>query len=178
MSRKRFFFGAVLAIVVGAMVTVGTISAADGQDAREQGSPFGDLFGRNDIVGTWEATVSRGPLPSLKSLHSFSSDHTMIEFGSDTLFRSPGFGVWRYIGNRTYATTMVMHRFSPAGEHIGSLTVNCEPARLPGRGVLRRRRRQRRARPERQRRRRRSRHGRRQADARGADSGSAVALDS
>ena len=48
----------------------------------------------------------------------------MIEFGSDTLFRSPGFGVWRYIGNRTYATTMVMHRFSPAGEHIGSLTVN------------------------------------------------------
>ena len=30
MSRKRFFLGAVLAIVVGAMVTVGTISAADG----------------------------------------------------------------------------------------------------------------------------------------------------
>ena len=124
MSRKRFFLGAVLSIVLGAMVTVGTISAADGQDAREQGSPFGDLFGRNDIVGTWEATVNRGPLPPLRSLHSFSSDHTMIESGSDSLFRSPGFGVWQYIGDRTYATTMVMHRFSPAGDPIGSITVN------------------------------------------------------
>ena len=48
----------------------------------------------------------------------------MIESGSDSLFRSPGFGVWQYIGDRTYATTMVMHRFSPAGDHIGSITVN------------------------------------------------------
>ena len=124
MSRKRFLLGAVLSIVLGAMVAVGTISAADGQELREQGSPFGELFGRSDIVGTWEATVSRGPLPSLKSLHSFSSDHTMIESGSDSLFRSPGYGVWQYIGDRTYATTMVMHRFSPAGDHIGSITVN------------------------------------------------------
>ena len=48
----------------------------------------------------------------------------MIESGSDSLFRSPGFGVWQYIGDRTYATTMVMHRFSPAGDPIGSITVN------------------------------------------------------
>ena len=75
-------------------------------------------------MGTWEATVNRGPLPPLRSLHSFSSDHTMIESGSDSLFRSPGFGVWQYIGDRTYATTMVMHRFSPAGDPIGSITVN------------------------------------------------------
>ena len=31
MSRKRFFLGAVLSIVLGAMVAVGTISAADGR---------------------------------------------------------------------------------------------------------------------------------------------------
>ena len=124
MNSKRLWLGAVLVIVLGALIGVGTISASDGEGARAPGPPFGDLFGRNEIVGTWQATVSRGPLPPLTSLHTFSSDQTMIESGSDSLFRSPGYGVWRYIGNRTYATTMVMHRFSPAGDHIGSITVN------------------------------------------------------
>ena len=121
MSKKRFFLG--LVVVVLAIVPVGTISAADGEPAGV-GDRFGGLFGRNDIVGTWEATVTRGPLPHLTSLHTFTSDRTMIESGSDSLFRSPGFGVWEYIGNRTYATTMVMHRFNAAGEHIGSIKVN------------------------------------------------------
>ncbi len=118
--RSTRLLGAVLAIVLGATVVVGSIPAADGDDRPDRGS----LFERSDIVGTWQATVNRGPLPPLTSLHTFSSDHAMIESGSDTLFRSPGYGVWQYVGNRTYATTMVMHRFSPAGDPIGSITVN------------------------------------------------------
>jgi hypothetical protein len=123
MSRTRFFLAAILAIVVAAMAGGGTIAAADAQDARGQG--LFDLFRGAEIVGTWQATVNRGPvLPPLTSLHTFSSDRTMIESGSDTLFRSPGFGVWEYTGNRTFATTMHMHRFNAAGEPIGSITVN------------------------------------------------------
>jgi hypothetical protein len=123
MNSKRLWLGAILVLVLGALVGGGTISASDGE-ARVQGPPFGDLLGRNEIVGTWQATVNRGPLPPLTSLHTFTGDRTMIEFGSDSLFRSPGFGTWEYIGNNTYATTMVMHRFSPTGDHIGSITVN------------------------------------------------------
>jgi hypothetical protein len=122
MSRTRFFLAAILAIVVAAMAGGGTIAAADAQDARGQG--LFDLFRGGEIVGTWQATVTRGPLPSLTSLHTFTSDRTMIESGNDSLFRSPGFGVWEYIGNRTYATTLHMHRFNAAGEPIGSITVN------------------------------------------------------
>jgi hypothetical protein len=122
MSKKRFV-GTVLAIAVAAVAGAGTISAADGQHAREQG--LVDVFRGSDIVGTWQATVNRGPvLPPLTSLHTFTSDRTMIESGSDSLFRSPGFGVWKYLGNRTYATTLVFHRFNAAGEHIGSVKVN------------------------------------------------------
>ena len=64
--------------------------------------------GRHGIVGTWQATVNRGPaLTPVKSLHVFTEDGTMIESGNDTLYRSPSYGVWKYVGNRTYATTMV-----------------------------------------------------------------------
>jgi hypothetical protein len=121
MNRKRFV-GSVLAIAVAAVASGGTISAADGQHASEQG--VSDVVRGSDIVGTWQATVNRGPvLPPLTSLHTFTSDRTMIESGSDSPFRSPGFGVWQYLGNRTYATTLVFHRFNATGEHIGSVKV-------------------------------------------------------
>jgi len=121
MNRKRFV-GSVLAIAVAAVASGGTISAADGQHASEQG--VSDVVRGSDIGGTWQATVNRGPvLPPLTSLHTFTSDRTMIESGSDSPFRSPGFGVWQYLGNRTYATTLVFHRFNATGEHIGSVKV-------------------------------------------------------
>ena len=124
MNRKRIFVGAMLLIVLSAVIGVGAISAADGEQQREPGASLDRLFG-GQIVGSWEATVNRGPvLPPLTSYHTFTGDHTMIESGSDTLFRSPSYGVWQYVGNRTYATTMVQHRFSPAGAYIGSLKVN------------------------------------------------------
>ncbi len=100
-------------------VSAGAISAAaggsDDDDRDERGG------GRHGIVGTWQATVNRGPvLPPVKSLHVFTGDGTMIESGSDTLYRSPSYGVWRYVGDRTYATTMVSHRFSSTGAYLGT----------------------------------------------------------
>jgi hypothetical protein len=122
MSRERIFVRGLLVIALAAMAGGATVSAADGQDASQQG--VFDVSRGKCIVGTWQATVNRGPvLPPLTSLHTFTRDHTMIESGSDSLFRSPGFGVWKYLGNRTYATTLVFHRFNAAGEHIGSVKV-------------------------------------------------------
>ena len=102
----------VVAVSAGAIAA----SADDGDDGdRERGA------GRHGIVGTWQATVNRGPaLTPVKSLHVFTEDGTMIESGNDTLYRSPSYGVWKYVGNRTYATTMVSHRFSPTGAYLGT----------------------------------------------------------
>ena len=109
-------------VVLAAAMLVATVATP----AADQGSgPADPILPHAEIVGTWEATVDRGPaLPPLTSLHSFTSDHTMIESGNDTLFRSPGLGVWKFIGDHTYATTMVLHRFNAAGVAIGSVKVN------------------------------------------------------
>ena len=40
------------------------------------------------------------------------------------MFRSPAIGTWEYVGDRTFATTMVMHRFSPTGVYLGTGKVN------------------------------------------------------
>jgi hypothetical protein len=122
MSRKRFSTGVVLVFALAAMVGGGAVSAADGLDAGGQGLFEGSRT--RCIAGTWQATVSRGPvLPPVTSLHTFSRDRTMIESGSDSAFRSPGYGGWKYLGDRIYATTLVFHRFNAAGEHIGSVKV-------------------------------------------------------
>ena len=120
MRGVQAFVGMIVVLAAAMLVATVATSAAD------QGSgPADPILPHAEIVGTWEATVDRGPgLPPLTSLHTFSSDHTMIESGNDSLFRSPGLGVWKFISNHTYATTMVMHRFNAAGVAIGSVKVN------------------------------------------------------
>lgn len=120
MTRKWSQLVLVVALMVVA-VSAGAISAAAGgsDDGDERG------LGRHGIVGTWQATVNRGPvLAAVKSLHVFTKENTMIESGNDTLYRSPSYGVWKYVGNRTYATTMVSHRFSPTGAYLGTHKIN------------------------------------------------------
>ena len=109
-------------VVLAASVLAAGVAAS----AADHGSGAADpILPHNEIVGSWEAVVDRGPpLGTLTSLHTFTSDHTMVESGNDTLFRSPGIGVWKYVGDHTYATTMVIHRFNPAGVAIGSVKVN------------------------------------------------------
>ena len=111
MIGKKSVFGVIAALALAAMVAAGAISAS-GNDGGH---------GANALVGTWEATISRGPvLPPLKSLQTFTGDHTFVESGSDSMFRSPGYGVWEYVGDRTFATTGVFHRFSPTGVYLGT----------------------------------------------------------
>jgi len=120
MRAPRALVGAIL-VLAATMVVAGVGTSATDR----LGGPADPILPHNEIVGSWEAIVDRGPpLGTLTSLHTFTSDHTMIESGNDTLFRSPGIGVWKYIGDHTYATTMVLHRFNSAGVAIGSVKVN------------------------------------------------------
>ena len=119
MRGSRALAGTVVAIAATVLAAGVAASTAD------QGSgPADPILPHQEIVGTWEAIVDRGPpLGTLASLHTFTSDHTFVETGNDTLFRSPGIGVWKYIGDYTYASTMVLHRFNAAGVAIGSIKV-------------------------------------------------------
>ena len=91
MRGKRTFLGVILLIALSAMLVAGATSAADPGQQRAPGDLIDRLFGMQ-IVGTWEATVNRGPvLPPLTSLHTITSDHTLVESGSDSLFRSPSY---------------------------------------------------------------------------------------
>jgi hypothetical protein len=120
MRAPRALVGAILILAVTMLAAEVGTSATD-----RFGGPAEPILPHNEIVGTWEAIVDRGPpLGTLTSLHTFTSDHTMVESGNDSLFRSPGFGVWKYVGDHTYATTMVLHRFNSAGVAIGSVKVN------------------------------------------------------
>ena len=93
MTGKRSAIGAIVLLALAALVVAGAISASSG-DAGKHGA--------NAIVGSWEATVDRGPaFPSLTT-----------------------FGTWEYVGDRTFATTMVLHRFSPTGVYLGTGRIN------------------------------------------------------
>ena len=116
MTGKRSAIGAIVLLGLAALVVAGAISASSG-DAGKHGA--------NAIVGSWEATVDRGPaFPSLTTFHTFTGDGSMVETGSDTMFRSPAIGTWEYVGDRTFATTMVLHRFSPTGVYLGTGRIN------------------------------------------------------
>lgn len=114
--RRKWSFGAVAVLALAAMIAAGAISASSGE---------GGAQGANALVGSWEATISRGPvLPPLKSLQTFTKDQTLVESGSDSFFRSPAYGVWEYIGDRTFATTATFHRFSTTGAYLGTQKIN------------------------------------------------------
>jgi hypothetical protein len=121
MTIRRTLAAALATAAVAVIASAGAISSALGDD----GLPGDHGLGPHKIVGTWEATVNRGPtLPPVKSLHTFTSGGSIIESGSDSLFRSPAYGVWQYVGDRTYATTQVFHRFSPTGLYLGTQRIN------------------------------------------------------
>jgi hypothetical protein len=118
MIQKRTFVGAIALILIATMVAAGAISASDGDDDHGPGKGA-------TIVGTWDVTVSRGPvLPPVKSFQTFNRGGTIVETANDTLFRSPSHGAWEYVGERTYATTTVFHRFSPTGAYLGTQKID------------------------------------------------------
>jgi len=118
MIQKRTFIGAIALILIATMAAAGAISASDGDDDR-------GLIRGAEIVGTWDVTVSRGPvLPPVRSFQTYNRGGTIVETANDTLFRSPSHGAWEYAGKRTYATTTVFHRFSPTGAYLGTQKIN------------------------------------------------------
>ena len=120
MTKKRSQLVVLVLLLLAVSVGAISASAGGGDDDRDKRG-----VGRHGIVGAWSATVNRGPpLPPLVSLQVLNRSGTMTESGSDNLYRSPSYGVWEYVGDRTYATTVVFHRFSPTGGYLGTHKIN------------------------------------------------------
>jgi hypothetical protein len=118
MHRRRSLVAALAVIVVAVAGTAGAISASPRGGA-------GTLNANTTIVGTWEATVNRGPaLPPVKFLHVFTKGGSIVGSGSDSLYNSSAYGAWEYVGARTYATTHVFHRYSSTGVYLGTHRIN------------------------------------------------------
>jgi hypothetical protein len=120
---KRSVVSAIVLIAVAAMVAAGAIYASSGDDGRSQGA--------NQIIGSWELTVDRGPqLPPVKGLTTYTRGHSVVGTARDRLNRGPSHGTWEHLSGRLYADTHVFFRFDPAtGAPLGTQRVN-ETARL------------------------------------------------
>ena len=121
MLRKRTLVGATALIALAALVAAGAISASSGDDGRSQGA--------NEIIGSWELTVNRGPqLPVIKALTTYTRGHSVVGT-ANTVVRGPSHGTWEHVNGRLYADTHVFFRFDATGAFLGTQRVN-ETARL------------------------------------------------
>jgi hypothetical protein len=107
-----------MALIVATTAGMGAISAsADGRPAATNA---------NQLVGSWIATVDRGPsLPTLQSLVTYSDGNTIIEnANAGATVRSPAHGAWERIGGRTYGTTTEFFRYDPvSGAYAGTVKI-------------------------------------------------------
>src|SRR5678815_4787038 len=99
---------AVAAIAIAALVTAGAISASAGGDSKA-----------NQLVGSWELTVNRGPqLPPVKGMTTYTRGHSLIGT-ANVLVRGPAHGTWEHVSGRLYADTHIFFRFDPTGTFLG-----------------------------------------------------------
>ena len=104
------------AFVIALALAGGAIAAS--------GGPNGGAAA-NALTGSWLVAVDRGPaLPPLSSLQSFTQGGSVIETANTVGNRGPSHGVWKALGNRLYATTIVFFRFSADGAFVGSQKIN------------------------------------------------------
>ena len=116
MMRKKSVLGVLALLALTAMVAVGAISASSGEDRHEQGA--------NQIVGSWELTVDRGPqFPPVKGMNTYTRGHTVVGTGN-LVTRGPSHGAWEHVSGRIYADTHVFFRFDPAGAYLGTQRIN------------------------------------------------------
>lgn len=121
MISTRSVVSAMVLIAVAAMVAAGAISASSG-DRR-------GAHGANQLVGSWELTVDRGPqLPEVKGLTTYTRGHSLVGSGN-LLTRGASHGTWEHLNGRLYADTHVFFRFGPTGVYLGTQRVN-ETVRL------------------------------------------------
>jgi len=103
------FAASILVVVV--VVTTGAISA----------SAADDESAANQLVGSWELTVNRGPqLPPVKGLTTYTRGHSLIGT-ANVVVRGPAHGTWEHVSGRLYADTHVFFRFDPTtGAFLGT----------------------------------------------------------
>ncbi len=112
----RTAFG-VVALIVMTTAGMGAISASADEPAATNA---------NQLVGSWIATVDRGPsLPPLRSLVTYSEGNTVIENANvGATVRSAAHGAWERIGGRTYGTTTEFFRYDPvSGAYAGTIRI-------------------------------------------------------
>ena len=109
MSRKAWIAGIAL-IVLAALVTTGAISA----------SAANDDSSANELVGSWQLTVDRGPqLPPVKGLTTYTPGGSLIGTANNVV-RGPAHGTWEHVSGRDYADTHIFFRFDQSGTFIGT----------------------------------------------------------
>ena len=103
---------------VAALVAAGAISASAGGDSSA-----------NQLEGSWELTVNRGPqLPPVKGLTTYTRDHSLIGT-ANVVIRGPAHGTWEHVSGRLYADTHIFFRFYPTGAFLGTQKIK-ETVRL------------------------------------------------
>jgi hypothetical protein len=103
---------------VAALVAAGAISASAGDDSAA-----------NQLEGSWELTVNRGPhLPPVKGLTTYTRGHSLIGT-ANVVIRGPAHGTWEHVSGRLYADTHIFFRFDPTGAFLGTQRIK-ETVRL------------------------------------------------
>jgi hypothetical protein len=112
---------AIAAVTVGAvaaLVAAGAISASAGDDSAA-----------NQLEGSWELTVNRGPqLPPVKGMTTYTRGHSLIGT-ANVVIRGPAHGTWEHVSGRLYADTHIFFRFDPTGAFLGTQRIK-ETVRL------------------------------------------------
>src|SRR5215207_9882696 len=121
MTSKRSLASVITLVAVAAMAAAAAIYASSGDDGRSQGA--------NEIIGSWELTVDRGPQrPPVKGLTTYTRGHSVVGT-ANLLNRGPSHGTWEHLSGRLYADTHVFFRFDPTGAYLGTQRIN-ETVRL------------------------------------------------
>ena len=108
MSRKASLASIVL--IVAALAATGAISASAADDDSSA----------NQLVGSWELTVNRGPtLPPVKGLTTYTPGHSLIGTANNVV-RGPAHGTWEHVRGRLYADTHIFFRFDATGTLLGT----------------------------------------------------------
>ena len=109
---------AIAVLGLAALIAAGAISASPGDDSAA-----------NQLIGSWQLTVDRGPvLPPVKGMTTYTQGHSLIGTANTTV-RGPAHGTWEHVSGRLYADTHIFFRFDQSGTFLGSQKIR-ETVRL------------------------------------------------
>jgi hypothetical protein len=125
MMGKKLVLVVIASLALTAMVTAGAISASSGDDDLERGLRCPPIcLGGEQLVGSWELTVDRGPvLPPVKALTTYTSGHSVVGT-ANAVTRGPSHGAWEHVRGQLYADTHIFFRFDATGTYLGTQRIN------------------------------------------------------